>query len=135
MYVVNVRMCVHTRLLASPYACASCAGGQLACPMHRSRWLLTSHALPVGRRVLPRTVNKDELLALQKQFNKLAKKNHNNDHTISRAEFQQALKLVGIVEAGTLQWLSTVAGCGRDNCRFRRRDPQPDFHYDRRGWR
>ena len=43
--------------------------------------------------------NKDELLALQKQFNKLAKKNHNNDHTISRSEFQQALKLVGIVEA------------------------------------
>lgn len=49
-------------------------------------------------RVVP--VNKDELLALQKEFNKLAKKNESNDHTISRAQFQEALHLVGIEESG-----------------------------------
>lgn len=46
-------------------------------------------------------VDKDELLALQKQFQKLSKKDHKNDTTITRKQFHEALKLVKVEATDT----------------------------------
>ena len=46
------------------------------------------------------TVDKDELLKMQKEFHKIAKK-QGNPNTVSREEFAQALKIVGVRESGT----------------------------------
>ena len=46
------------------------------------------------------TVDKDELLKMQKEFHKLSKK-HGHKNTISREDFGEALKIVGVRESGT----------------------------------
>lgn len=46
-------------------------------------------------------VDKDELLELQKQFQKLSKKDHKNDTTITRKQFHEALKLVKVEATDT----------------------------------
>lgn len=51
-------------------------------------------------------VDKKELLKLQKEFHKLSRKNTDSDHTITRAQFAEALTIVGIRESGASEALS-----------------------------